>query len=86
MQINQTKSQMYNSKRVSSSYEKTDNFKKASLLNNRNLANAYVQELRKSQEELTNTYQKEQLEYFQNQINKIINSIEGMQSPKHDWQ
>ena len=34
----------------------------------------------KAQKELTNTYQKEQLEYIQVQINKNINSVEDRQS------
>ena len=36
--------------------------------------------LKKAQSELTNEYQKEQIEYMQGQINKIRNSVEDRQS------
>ena len=48
----------------------------ASLLNKRNPTNAKTQKLKKANRELTNTYQKEQKEYIQSQINKIRNSVE----------
>ena len=53
--------------------------KTASLCNKRNLTNAKAQKL-KAQSELINTYQKEQIEYIQGQINKIRNSVEDRQS------
>ena len=60
--------------------KKRDNVKKVSLRNERNPTNANVQKLKKPQRELTNTYQKEQNEYIQGQINKIRNSVEDKQS------
>ena len=41
------------------------------LCNWRNLINIKAQKLKKAQNELTNLYLKEQIEYMQNQINKI---------------
>ena len=49
--------------------------KRASLLNKRNSTNVNAQKLKKTQRELTNTYQKEQ-EFIQGQINKTRNSVE----------
>ena len=47
--------------------------------NKKNLTNVNGQKLKKAQNELINTYQKEQIEYIQGQINKIRNSIEERQ-------
>ena len=52
--------------------------KTASLCNKRNPTNANAQKL-KTQRELINAYQKEQIEYIQGQINKIRNSVEDRQ-------
>ena len=57
----------------------------ASLRNRRNPTNINAQKLKKSQNELTNVYLKEQTEYIQNQINKIRNSVEERQS-RIAWQ
>ena len=65
--------------------EKWDNMKKASLLNKRNPTNVNAEKLKKVQREVTDTYQKEQLEYIQGQINKIRNSVEDRQS-RIAWQ
>ena len=54
--------------------------KKASLDNKRNLANANMQKLKKSPIEVTKTYQNEQPEYIQGQINPIKNFIDDKQS------
>ena len=56
--------------------KKRDNVKTASLCNKRNPTNANAQKFKKAQRELINTYQKEQIEYIQSQINKIWNSVE----------
>ena len=56
---------------VISSEEKTRQLKKVSLHNKRNPTNAIMQKLKKTQKELTNTYQKKQLEDIQGQIDKI---------------
>ena len=56
--------------------EKWDNLKKASLLNKRNPTNANMQKLKKAKNELTNTYQKGQFDYIQDQIDKIWNPVE----------
>ena len=45
----------------------------ASLLNKRNPMNTNLKKLRKSH--TTKTYEKDQLEYNQEQMNKIINSV-----------
>ena len=55
--------------------KKRDNVKTASLCNKRNLTNANTQKLKKTQRELINAYQKEQLEYIHGQINKIRNLV-----------
>ena len=57
----------------------------ASLCNKRNPINTNSQKLKKAQRELTSTYVKEQMEYIQNQINKIRNSVEDRQS-RITWQ
>ena len=59
--------------------KKWENMKIASLLNKRNPTNASTPKLKKSPER-TNTYQKEQQEYIQGQMNKIRNSEE-----KQSW-
>ena len=59
--------------------------KEKSILNKRNPNNANVQKLKKAQREVTQTYQKEKLEYIEGQINKIRNSVEDRQS-KLAWQ
>ena len=55
--------------------QKQDNLKKAFLHKIRYPTNINVLKFKKAQKELINTYQKEQLEYIQGQINKIRNSI-----------
>ena len=65
--------------------KKQDNVKTASLCSKRNSANVNAQKLKKAQRELINAYQKEQLEYSQDQINKIRNSVEDIQS-RIAWQ
>ena len=60
--------------------KKQDILKTASLCNKRNLTNADVQKFKKTQSELINVYQKEQIEYIQGQINKIRNSVEDRQA------
>ena len=54
--------------------------KTVSLCNKRNPTNVNAQKLKKGQKELINAYQKEQIEYIQEQINKIRNSVEDKQS------
>ena len=61
---------------ISTVKKKRDNVKTASLSNKRNPNNANAQNFKKSQRELTNAYQKEQIEYIHGQINKIWNSVE----------
>ena len=56
--------------------------KTASLCDKRNPTNANTLKFKKAQRELSNIYQKEQLEYIQGQINKMINSVEDRQSWK----
>ena len=51
----------------------------ASLCNKRNPTNTNAQKL-KGQNELTDAYQKEQIEYIQGHITKISNSVEDRQS------
>ena len=53
--------------------------KAAFLSNKRNPTNANGQKLKKAQSELINEYQKEQIQYIQDQINKIKNSIKDRQ-------
>ena len=65
---------------VSRSLKKWDNLIKASLFNKRNPKNAMMQKMKKAQKNVINTYQKEQLEYTQGQINEIRNSLEDRQS------
>ena len=59
---------------VTSCYEKRNNIKILSLFNKRNPTNANAPKLKKALQELTNTHQKEQLEYIPGQIDKIRNS------------
>ena len=54
--------------------------KTASLRNRRHPTNINTQKLKKAQNELTNVYLKEQIEYIQNQIKKIKDSAENKQS------
>ena len=56
--------------------KKRDNVKTASQCNKRNTTNVNAQKLKNAQRELTNVYQKEEIEYLQSQINKIRNSVE----------
>ena len=65
---------------VTISWQKVRYFKKSSLLNKRKPTNANVPKFRKAQEELTNMYEKEQLEWIQCQIDKVRNSVEDRQS------
>ena len=58
--------------------------KTASLLNKKS-TNANAQKLKKALRELTKTYQKEQLEYIQCNINKIRNLVVHRQS-RLAWQ
>ena len=59
--------------------EKRADMKTASKCNRKNPTNTNVQKLKKTQNELTSIYLKEQTEYIQNQINKIRDSVEGWQ-------
>ena len=59
--------------------KKWDNVKTAFLCNKKNPTNANAQKLKKAQIKQINVYQKEQIEYFQGQINKIWNSVEDRQ-------
>ena len=60
--------------------KKRTDVKTASKCNRRNLTNINALKLKKTQNELTNVYLKEQTEYIQNQINKIRDSVEDNQS------
>ena len=60
--------------------EKWDNMKTAFLFIKRDPTHLNAQKLKKSQRELINTYQKEQIKCIQGQINKIKNSVEDKQS------
>ena len=62
------------------SSEKRENMKTASSYNKMNPTNSNAQKLKKTQNELGNAYQKEQIENIQGQINKIRNSVENKQS------
>ena len=53
------------------SFKKCDDVKTVSLCNKRNQTNANAQKLKKAQSEQTYSYLKEQIEYIQDQINKI---------------
>ena len=59
--------------------KKRADVKTASQCNMRNPTNINTQKLKKTQNELTNVYQKEQTEYIQNQITKIRDSVEDRQ-------
>ena len=65
--------------------KKHHNLKTASLCNERRPSNAKSLKLKKPQKVLINTYQKEQMEYVQGQINKIRNTVEDKQS-RIAWQ
>ena len=54
--------------------------KNASKCNRKNPTNNDALKLKKTQNELTNIYLKEQTEYMQNQINKIRDSVEDRQT------
>ena len=54
--------------------------KTASEYNRKNPTNTNALKLKKAQNELPNIYLKEQTEYIQNQINKIKDSVEDIQS------
>ena len=82
MHSNQTKSQMKSSMGGGSNYRKRRWIQKSFWLNKRNPTNSNAQNLKNGQ---TNTYQKEQLEYIQSQIDKIKNMIENRQS-RITWQ
>ena len=60
--------------------KKRAHVKTASKCNRRNLNNINALKLKKAQNELANIYLKEQIEYIQNQINKIRDSVEDRQS------
>ena len=63
--------------------KKQDNVKTASLCNKKNVTNINAQKLKKAQRH--NAHLKEQIEYIQDQINKIRNSIEDRKS-RIAWQ
>ena len=65
--------------------EKCADMKTASKCNRKNPANTNALKLKKAQSELANTYLKEQTEYIQNQIDKIRDSVEDVQS-RIAWQ
>ena len=65
--------------------KKRADMKTASKCNRRNPTNINAQKLNKAQNELANIYLKEQTEYFQNQINKIKDSVKDRQS-RIAWQ
>ena len=60
--------------------QKQDKGKTVSLWNKRCSTNVNPQKLNKVQKELSNTYQEEQKEYIQRQMNKIRYSIDDRQS------
>ena len=60
--------------------KKCTDIKTASLCNWRNPTNINAPKLKKAQKELTNVYLQEQIEYIQNQINKIRDLVEDRQS------
>ena len=55
--------------------EKHEDMKTASKGNRKNPTNTNALKLKKAQNELANTYLKEQTEYIQNQIDKIRDSV-----------
>ena len=61
--------------------KKREDVKTASKFNRKNPTNINALKL-KAQNELANTYVKEQTKYIQNQINKIRDSVEERQSRK----
>ncbi len=65
---------------ISSQKKKRVNVETAFLCNKKDPTDANAQKLKKTQRELINAYQKEQIEYIQGQINKIRNSVEDRQS------
>ena len=60
--------------------KKRTDVKIASLHHRRKPTNISTQKVKKERNELTDVYLKEQTEYIQNQINKIIDSVEDKQS------
>ena len=65
--------------------EKRADVKTASKCYRKNSTNTNTQKLKKTQNELASIYLKEQTEYIQNQIDKIRDSVEDMQS-RIAWQ
>ena len=60
--------------------EKRADVKTASKCNRKNPTNANALKLKKAQNQFDNIYLKEQIEYIQNQIDKIRDSVEDRQS------
>ena len=77
MHTKQTERKTLNPVEDCSSYEKRYDVKTASLCNKRNPTNANDQILKKTQNEMNKAYLKQQIEYIQDQINKIRDSVEG---------
>ena len=65
--------------------EKCADVKTSSKCNRKNPTNTNALKLEKTQNELANIYLKEQMEYIQNQINKLRDSVEDRQS-RIGWQ
>ena len=65
--------------------KKCADMKTASKCNRKNPTNTNALKLKKAQNELANIYLKEQMEYIQNQIDKIRDSVEDKQS-RIAWQ
>ena len=65
--------------------EKRADMKTASKCNRKNPTNTNALKLKKAQNEFANIYLKEQIEYIQNQIDKIRDSVEDRQS-RIAWQ
>ena len=65
--------------------KKLADLKIPSLHNRRNQTNINTQKIKKTQNEITNVYLKEQTEYIQNQTNKIRDSVADRQS-RIAWQ
>ena len=70
---------------TSAVWKKRADVKTASNCKRRNLSNINAQKLKKTENEWTNIYLKEQTEYIQNQINKIRDSVGDRQS-RLAWQ
>ena len=65
--------------------KKGEDIKTASKCNRKNPTSTNALKLKKAQNELANIYLKEQMEYIQNQIDKIRDSVEDRQS-RIAWQ